>query len=41
MAINLGVVTGPLIGGWIITEYSFRIAFWTTALLLLLLAGLA
>ena len=23
MAINLGVVTGPLIGGWIIAEHSF------------------
>ena len=41
MAINLGVVTGPLIGGWIIAEYSFQTAFWTTASLLLLLAGLA
>jgi MFS family permease len=41
MAINLGVVTGPLIGCWIIAEYSFQTAFWTTASLLLLLAGLA
>ncbi|MEK9764308.1 MAG: MFS transporter, partial [Deltaproteobacteria bacterium] len=41
MAINLGVVTGPLIGGWIISQHSFQIAFWTTASLLLLLAGLA
>ena len=41
MAINLGVVTGPLIGGWIIAEHSFQNAFWTAAFLLLLLAGLA
>jgi len=41
MAINLGVVTGPLIGGWIIAEHSFQTAFWTAASLLLLLAGLA
>ena len=41
MTINLGVVTGPLIGGWIIAEHSFQTAFWTAASLLLLLAGLA
>ena len=41
MAINLGVVTGPLIGGSIIAEHAFQTAFWTAASLLLLLAGLA
>ena len=41
MAINLGVVTGPLIGGWIIAEHSFQTTFWTASSLLLLLAGLA
>jgi MFS family permease len=41
MVINLGVVTGPLLGGWIIAEHSFQTAFWTAASLLLFLAGLA
>jgi MFS family permease len=40
-AMNLGIVVGPMIGGWIISRYSFQTTYWSTALLLLLLAGLA
>ena len=40
MVINLGVETGPLLGGWIIAEHSFQTAFWTAASLLLFRAGL-
>ena len=40
-SINLGIVIGPLIGGWIITQFSFSMTYWLASMLLIILAFFA